>query len=102
MRRKDRHLHLVPRIPEQSQGEDSFRCDPKLRKRVLRRAVALAVVSTLVVFGSRNDSVREFPGKIVASFNAEDDAPRIQVGDFCYVDGTVDGIPDDTTGECPD
>jgi hypothetical protein len=102
MERKYRHLHLVPRIPEQSQDRDSSRCDPKLRKRVLRRAVALAVVSTLVVFGSRNDSVREFPGKIVASFNAEDDAPRIQVGDFCYVDGTVDGIPDDTTGECPD
>lgn len=99
MRRKDRHLHLVPSIPEQSQGEDSFRCDPKLRRRVWRRVVALALVSPLVLIGSCNDSVREFPGKVVASFNS-DDAPRIQDGGFCYVDGAVDGIPDETTAEC--
>jgi len=48
------------------------------------------------------EPVQELPRKIVTSFNAEDDAPRIQVGGFCYVDGTVDGIPDETTGECPD
>ena len=102
MRRKDRHLHLVPRTPEESQDRGSSRWDSNLRSRMKRNVRILTGLSTFVILGLSCEPVQELPRKIVTSFNAEDDAPRIQVGDFCYVDGTVDGIPDDTTGECPD
>ena len=60
----------------------------------------VATATSILYIPPIYDRIAKVSEKIVASFNSEDSAPRVQDGDFCYVDGAVDGTPDETTGEC--
>ena len=95
-----RRLKLVSSNFGESPNKDEPCHDPKLRIRFFRNLALVATATSILYIPPIYDRIAKVSEKIVASFNSEDSAPRVQDGDFCYVEGAVDGTPDETTGEC--